>query len=103
MSKSGITRTLSKRVREFAGWFQLPPLTSRRFTIVLTAEELRSLREHLDRAALALEMYADRLARDEGADLAQVEGEQWRITERKRKRASELADALLEDRKYEIR
>lgn len=103
MMSSGTVRSMGKRLREFAGWFVDPPTLARRVTIRMTVEELRALRLCLDRGALLIEAHADHLAREEGKRLEQVEGEQWRITERKRQRASELADALLEDQKYELR
>lgn len=103
MSKSQLTRNLARALRLKASWFEDPTVPCRSVSVRVTMGQLRDLREELDRAAFVLDEYANRLGRDEGAALAQVEGEQWRITERKRKRASELADALLEDRKYEIR
>lgn len=103
MSKSYLLRTLAQALREKAGWFTDPPVVSRAVTVRIPLVQLRQLRAELDRAAFALDEFAEAKAREEGAALAQVPGEQWRVTERKKERASALADALLEDRKYELR
>lgn len=94
MMRSGMTRDVGKRLREFAGWFMDPPTLSRRVTVSLTLEELRSLRSYLDRAAFLAEKYADVLAREEGKALAEVESPPGRTAHAER--ALAFANALLD-------